>query len=188
MEPYARLLGLQSENAGTGYVLFLWHQDLVLLLGLILPHIPLFDNSTFLTLFVNNNLGLEQWSIYKLCRIIFRAFKREKNGFRILLGSMSDRCITIDDIVISMVNRYMTIDGFAFEQLLSRRDGLASLIVVNSKLCDRWSWILTGFFNLFCTKTGKFKINFHYHCDFFDHKPQIYRGLIDSVPRPTFKA
>lgn len=59
MEPRARLLGLQGENAGTGCVLFLWYQDLVLLLGLTLPHTPLFDNSTFLTLLVNNNLGLE---------------------------------------------------------------------------------------------------------------------------------
>lgn len=116
-------------------MLFSWYQDLVLLLGLTLPHTPLFDNSTFLTLLVNNNLGFEKWSICKLYRTILGAFRREKNGSRVLLGSTSGRLITVDGIVISIVNRCMTIDGFAFQWLLSRRDGLASLIAVNSKLC-----------------------------------------------------
>ena len=64
---------------------------------------------------------------------------------------MLGRHITIDVIVISIVNRYMTIDGFVtqkeqsatifniiFQLLLSKYNGLTFFIeVVNSKICNR---------------------------------------------------
>lgn len=89
-----------------------------------------------------------------------RGFRGKKNGFRVLLGLTVGSRISVDGIG-NMVKKCMAIDGFVAQRERNAATlGIIYQKAVNSKLGDRWNWILTGSLNWSCTRTGSLETIF----------------------------